>query len=117
MSSPIPPIHGPSGSHISGSPAPARGCDGTSFRSELEAGRLEALGRAHSDAPPPEVLEEIAAAARTNEQLRASGRHVRFTEDEHSGRIGIELQGSEGKMLRELSIAEALDLAAGKRLS
>ena len=117
MSSPILPIQGPQGPHMSAPPAPARACNGMSFRSELEASRREAAGQAHVDAPPPEVLEEIAAAGRTNEELRASGRRVCFTQDEHGGRIGIELRGSEGKMLRELSITEALDLAAGKPLS
>jgi hypothetical protein len=126
MSSPIPPIHGPLGPEVATPSAPAHACKATTFRSELEASRSALAGQADARSPraellgagtpPPELLEEIAAASRTNEQLRASGRQVRFIQD-GNGQITIELQGAEGEMLRSLSIAEALDMAAGKPLS
>jgi hypothetical protein len=114
MSSPIPSIEGPSGPPTSAPQAQTSASDGATFRSEFEASVRSLAGI--PDAPPPAVLEEMALAGRTNEELRASGRQVRFTQDEQGGRVKIELRGSEGKMSRELSISETFDIAAGKPL-
>jgi hypothetical protein len=116
MSSPILPIQDPLGSPASRLRAPAAPVDRAAFRAELQASR-RALDSDVSGSPPAEVLEEIAVAGRTNEELRTSGRRVCFTHDENDGHVAIELRGSKGEKLRELSIAEALDLAAGKPLS
>ncbi len=66
-------------------------------------------------APPPEVLEQMAQAQRTYEQLAAQGRSLHFAEDS-SGRASVELRDRDGQLLRTLSLAEALDLAAGAPL-
>ena len=72
--------------------------------------------RVHStdipDSPPPEVLEAIAAAHATSEQLEASGRHVRFDLDAARGLI-CELTDGEGVALHSLSARAVLDLATG----
>lgn len=117
MNSPILPVQGPSGykNHMSASHA-GSSADGGAFRSELASAHAYAT-EPLPDTPPPEVLEEIAAARRTNEELCAHGRRVRFTQDEQSGCPKVELLDEQGKMLRKLSIAEALDMAAGKPLS
>jgi hypothetical protein len=115
MSSPILPIQSPPGSPPLSPSAPRGVPDGASFEFELRA-REQMLAGELSDTPPAEVLEEIAAAGRTNEELRAEGRQVRFIQDEN-GQITIELRGPQGELLRKLSVAEALDLAAGKPLS
>jgi hypothetical protein len=114
MSSPILPTESPQGSPPPTPSAPGGGSGGVAFESELRAHEQVLAGA--DEAPPPEVLEEIAAAGRTNEELRAAGRQVRFIQDE-SQNITIELRGPQGELLRTLSVAEALDLAAGKPLS
>ena len=116
MGSPILPTEGPLGSPMQASPTSTVAGGGASFPSALQASRNALAGEANPGTLPPELLEEIAAAARTNEQLSASGRHVHFVQDEQSGRVTVELWGHEGNMLRTLSIAETLNLAVGKSL-
>lgn len=62
--------------------------------------------------PPPEVLEQMTQAHQIYEQLAADGKSLHFDHDE-SGRATVELRDSSGTSLRTLSLAEALDLAAG----
>lgn len=66
--------------------------------------------------PPREVLDGMSTAARVHEGLRAIGRELHFAHDGVSGRITIEVRDGGGNVLRTLSPAEALDVAAGKPL-
>jgi hypothetical protein len=66
--------------------------------------------------PPPEVLEEMARAAQTYEELSSQGRELRFARDEQSGRTRIEVRDRAGKVLKTLTHAQALALAAGTPL-
>jgi hypothetical protein len=61
--------------------------------------------------PPQELLEQMSAAAK---RLRASRRRLRFSADAPGRRTRIELLDSRGKKIRDLSVSEAIDLAAGK---
>jgi hypothetical protein len=67
-------------------------------------------------APAPEVLEQMAAAAQTYERLSAQGRELRFARDAASGRTTIEVRDRRGNVLKRLSPAQALDVAAGAPL-
>ncbi len=66
--------------------------------------------------PPREVLEEMASAAQTYEALSSQGRELRFERDEQSGRTKIEVRDRSGNVLKTLSPAQALALAAGTPL-
>jgi hypothetical protein len=66
--------------------------------------------------PPPEVLDAMADAATAHERLRAQGRELHFEHDGRSGRLHIEVRDGDGRVLRTISPAEALDVAAGKPL-
>ncbi len=66
--------------------------------------------------PPQQVLDEMASAARTYDSLRAAGRELHFAHDGQSGRMTIEVRDAGGQVLRTLSPAQALDVAAGKPL-
>ena len=66
--------------------------------------------------PPSEVLEEMASAAQTYEALCSQGRELRFARDEQSGRTRIEVRDRAGNVLRTLSPAQALAIAAGAPL-
>jgi hypothetical protein len=59
--------------------------------------------------PPPELLAEMARADARHAALAAAGRRVEFHPADEGGRVRIELHSAEGS--RELSLAEALDLA------
>jgi hypothetical protein len=124
MNSPILPVDGVDGPSDLSSPitpavAPADGpaADVGAFIAELAAGENALSISARRGGPPPEVLDQIAAAARIEKTLRADGQRLRF----HTapGQVTkIELDeldelGGEGKAVRTLSVAEALDIATG----
>jgi hypothetical protein len=114
MSSPIQPPQGPIAAH----PAPGAGGArraGASFPLAPANGQPVSLDTLPSS-PPRQVLDEMATAARVHDGLRAMGRELRFAHDESSGRITIEVRDHGGRVLRTISPAEALDVAAGKPL-
>lgn len=63
--------------------------------------------------PPPEVLEQMAGAAQRYDELTAQGRELRFARDQESGRTRIEVRDRAGRVVKTLSPAQALDVAAG----
>lgn len=116
MSSPILPIDGPRGLSSSTSIARDTGDEIATFMSELSASeRALAIG-AGRGGPPPEVLDQITAASRINEQLRESGYELCFSTSEKGARVKIELRDSQGNTVRTVSAAEAIEIAAGKPL-
>jgi hypothetical protein len=62
------------------------------------------------------VLDQMANAAQTHAALSAQGRELRFARDEHSGRTEIEVRDQNGRVLRTISPAQALAIAAGAPL-
>jgi hypothetical protein len=62
--------------------------------------------------PTGSIQDQIALAGRVHRDLESEGLQVRFLSDIHGARR-IELRERDGEMLRELSIVEVLDLAAG----
>jgi len=63
--------------------------------------------------PPPEVLEQMAGAAQRYDELTSEGRELRFARDSESGRTRIEVRDRAGHLVKTLSPAQALDVAAG----
>jgi hypothetical protein len=115
MSSPIQPTQG-------ATPANAPLSGGTSRRvvtgfsmAPTTPGRAVSLDTLPAS-PPQQVLEEMATAARVHDGLRAMGRELHFAHDENSGRMTIEVRDNGGNVLRTISPAQALDVAAGKPL-
>lgn len=112
MSSPILPVDGPTdlSSRIV-SPTVAATDDVGSFIAELAVGENAFSIAVRRGGPPQEVLEQIAAAARLEETMRADGQRMRF----HTAPgqpTSIELD-QQGESARTLSVAEALDIATG----
>jgi hypothetical protein len=114
MSSPIMPITGPLGPASPTPPATAGGGDfavlmsklyGSGHGPDIEAGR---------GGPPPELLDQMAAADEINQQLRESGRELRFSIAEPAAGVKVELHDLDGNALRTVPVAEALEIAAGK---
>jgi hypothetical protein len=64
-------------------------------------------------APPQEVLDQMATAAQRYDELTAQGRELRFARDQESGRTRIEVRDRAGHLMKTLSPAQALDVAAG----
>jgi hypothetical protein len=62
--------------------------------------------------PPPELRDEMFAAQRAIEDLRARGRELHF--EMIDGRLRIEMRDLEGHVSREIPPNEALAIASGK---
>jgi hypothetical protein len=84
--------------------------------SALSVGEFPLTLIASRGGPPPELLEQIAVAGAIEEQLRESGRQLRFSLVAGGERTRIELVDRDGNAMRSLSTAEALEVAAGKPL-
>jgi hypothetical protein len=111
MSSPILPIGGPPAPPT---PPSSRAGNAAAFVSELDAPHGTLTIEAGRGGPPPEVLAEMAAAARVHESLSARGRELRFTPAAGGGRVGAELIDTAAGTARAVSLSEALDISAGK---
>jgi hypothetical protein len=73
------------------------------------------LGAAGEEAgPPPEVRAEVQAAARAADRLHELGRELRFSRDEASGQITIEVRDLDGNVLRRVPPSEVFDFASGR---
>ena len=113
MSSQITPPQGPAAARPTlpteaARPSAALQGAGAPFASELTV----ALDTVPSS-PPQEVLDQMANAAQRHEALSAQGRELRFSRDEQSGRTRIEVRDRSGNVLKTLSPAQALEVAAG----
>jgi hypothetical protein len=115
MSSPILPVDGPSGPTSPTNPTSAVSGD-FGFMVELTLGKSASGIHLARGGPPPEVLEQIDAARRIEEQLRESGQHLRFSPAPSGGRTTIAIHDRDGNATRTLSIPEAFALAAGNPL-
>lgn len=63
--------------------------------------------------PSPTALETVQVAARAFEELRASGRELRFAVTD-SGMLKIEVYDGTGQLVRRIPANEALALASGE---
>jgi hypothetical protein len=93
-----------------------------SKRFSLDLARPHALAATDSvelsmpASPPPEILDEIGAAADRVDALAALDRELHFRKDEESGRVIIEVRDFEGNVIRTIPPSEALDVLGGGSL-
>jgi hypothetical protein len=66
--------------------------------------------------PPAELLDQMARADEINTRLRLSGREIAFALSADGCELQIELRDGAGRLLRTLSLPEAIDLAEGGSL-
>jgi hypothetical protein len=78
------------------------------LRTETAGDRLDAIPAS----PPPELADELLAAQRALEEMRARGRELHF--EMADGRVRIELRDLDGNVLREIPAIRALEIAAGR---
>jgi hypothetical protein len=115
MSSPIAPSPITAAAQVPGTAAASRStAPGSAY--ETVAMKPSVSLDAIPSSPPPEVLAQMASAARVYDQLSSQGRELRFARDQDSGRTTIEVRDREGNVLKRLSPAQALDVAAGAPL-
>ncbi len=82
--------------------------------SELDASRHGLSIEAARGGPPAEVLDQIASAGRIHEQLHRAGEELAFVAGAPGEPVRIEVRDRQGNTLRTLSVAEAMEIAAGK---
>lgn len=112
MSSLIQPSQGPSGV-----PAPPPPKPGSSRRAPQAGSTPKSEAPVSLDtiptSPPPAVLEQVQAAGKSYEALKAQGFVVRYTHDSGSRKTTATLHDRSGAVVRTLSPSEAIELAAG----
>ena len=95
---------------------PASGPKGPDFRAlmgqDLTTDRVE-LSHGIPASPPPEVLDQVQAAHEAYEDLRARGRELRFSNDDRTGQLVIEVRDLDGNTLSRIPPTEALAVASG----
>jgi len=64
--------------------------------------------------PPPEVLDEVAAARDRAAELAAANRELHFSMDEASGRVIVQVRDLEGNVIRTIPPSEALSVMSGQ---
>ncbi len=87
--------------------------DPAASQSDLSASDRLLASQDGSGTPPPEVLDQVAAAGRISREMREIGHELRFSKDQE-GRVTVELSDRKGKTVKSMSISEALEIAAGK---
>lgn len=94
--------------------APATGTDKpqAANRKDVDAVQVDMI----PSSPPPELHDEIDAAAKRVDELRAEGRELHFSFDHKTQRVQIEVRDLNGKVLRTIPPSVALSVAAGEKL-
>lgn len=64
--------------------------------------------------PPPELMDEVAAARDRAAELAASNRELHFSTDEASGRVIVQVRDLEGNVIRTIPPSEALAIMSGE---
>lgn len=64
--------------------------------------------------PPPEVLDQVGAAADRAEQLADRGRELHFETDKQTGRVIVQVRDlASGRVIRTVPPEDALDMLTG----
>jgi flagellar protein FlaG len=63
--------------------------------------------------PPPEVMDEIAAARDRAAELAANNRELHFSTDEESGRVIVQVRDLQGNVIRTIPPSHALMVMSG----
>jgi hypothetical protein len=65
--------------------------------------------------PPPAALEDMHAAARVYQELRANQRELHF-EVNDAGHVAVQVRDLDGNVIRTIPAAKALEIAGGAPL-
>ena len=109
---PLPPIQ-PGAVTRRPAPAPAAANFATHLaRAGEPAGDVAVISLPPS--PPPEVLDEVAAARDRAAELAASNRELHFRKDETTGRVIVQVRDLAGNVIRTIPPSEALAVMSGE---
>jgi hypothetical protein len=103
-------IHGPRGA-IRPEPHGAARAPGDAFADTLRAAQADVQVDAIPASPPAEVRQSVLAAQKAYRDMYARGRHLHF--EMQDGKLHIQLQDLDGRVLREIPASKALEIAGG----
>ena len=66
--------------------------------------------------PPPEVMDEVAAARDRAAELAANNRELHFSTDQESGRVIVQVRDLQGNVIRTIPPSHALQVMSGGAL-
>jgi FlaG protein len=66
--------------------------------------------------PPPEVMDEVAAARDRAAELAASNRELHFSTDQSTGRVIVQVRDLQGNLIRTIPPSHALHVMSGGAL-
>jgi FlaG protein len=66
--------------------------------------------------PPPEVLDEVAAARDRAAELAANNRELHFSTDQDTGRVIVQVRDLQGNVIRTIPPSHALHVMSGGAL-
>jgi FlaG protein len=93
-------------------PAPAVSFAAHMERASAPAGDVAVISLPPS--PPPEVLDEVAAARDRAAELAANNRELHFRKDEATGRVIVQVRDLQGNVIRTIPPSEALSVMSGE---
>jgi FlaG protein len=93
--------------------APRRAADPAPPGFTLDLARVDTVELSLPTSPPPEVLDEVGAAADRAEALAAANRELHFRIDDHTQRVIVEVRDFDGNVIRTIPPSAALDVMAG----
>jgi hypothetical protein len=108
---PLPPVQ-PGVAPRRTAPAPAADFSAHLARASAPAGDVAVISLPPS--PPPEVLDEVAAARDRAAELAANNRELHFRKDEKTGRVIVQVRDLEGNVIRTIPPSEALAVMTGE---
>jgi hypothetical protein len=66
--------------------------------------------------PPPELLDDVAAARDRAAELAANNRELHFSTDQDTGRVIVQVRDLEGNVIRTIPPSHALEVMSGGAL-
>ena len=85
-------------------------------RATVPARAVDAAELSVPASPPPDVLDEIGAAADRALELWSANRELHFSKDSAGGRVVIEVRDRAGNTIRTIPPSQALNVLAGAPL-
>ena len=110
---PLPPVT-PSLAARRAAPAPSADFSVELARAGAPKGDIAVISLPPS--PPPEVMDEVAAARDRAAELAANNRELHFSTDQSTGRVIVQVRDLQGNVIRTIPPSHALHVMSGGAL-
>jgi flagellar protein FlaG len=97
-------------------PAPAASADFSVELARAGAPKGDVAVISLPPSPPPEVMDEVAAARDRAAELAANNRELHFSTDQSTGRVIVQVRDLQGNVIRTIPPSHALHVMSGGAL-